>query len=100
MTFQEIILTLEKFWAEQGCLLLQPYDLEVGAGTFNPATFLRVLGPQPWNAAYVEPSRRPTDGRYGDNPNRLYQHYQWIRQQGDCDHRLISYAPSPVDCDS
>ena len=77
MTFQEIILTLEKFWAGQGCLIVQPYDVEVGAGTFNPATFLRVLGPEPWNAAYVEPSRRPTDGRYGDNPNRLYQHYQY-----------------------
>lgn len=77
MNFQEIILTLEKFWTEQGCILAQPYDVETGAGTFNPATFLRSLGPEPWKVAYVEPSRRPTDGRYGENPNRLYQHYQF-----------------------
>lgn len=77
MTFQEIILGLQSFWARQGCLLAQPYDLEVGAGTFNPATFLRVLGPEPWQAAYVEPSRRPTDGRYGENPNRLQHYYQY-----------------------
>ncbi|MBN1621377.1 MAG: glycine--tRNA ligase subunit alpha [Endomicrobiales bacterium] len=77
MTFQEIILTLEKFWAKQGCLIWQPYDLEKGAGTFNPATFLKCLGPDPWAVAYVEPSRRPTDGRYGENPNRLQHYYQY-----------------------
>ena len=77
MTFQELILTLEKFWADHGCLLVQPYDSEVGAGTFNPSTFLRAIGPEPWNVAYVEPSRRPTDGRYGDNPNRLQQFHQY-----------------------
>lgn len=77
MTFQEIILQLQIFWAKQGCLLCQPYDLEVGAGTFNPATFLRVLGHEPWRAAYTEPSRRPTDGRYGENPNRLQHYYQY-----------------------
>ena len=70
-------MTLEKFWARKGCLIWQPYDLEKGAGTFNPATFLRCLGPEPWNAAYVEPSRRPTDGRYGENPNRLQHYYQY-----------------------
>ncbi|HBZ57376.1 MAG TPA: glycine--tRNA ligase subunit alpha, partial [Syntrophobacteraceae bacterium] len=77
MTFQELILALEKFWSDRGCVIVQPYDLEVGAGTFNPATFLRVLGPEPWNVAYVEPSRRPTDGRYGENPNRLQHYYQY-----------------------
>ncbi|MCB9658746.1 MAG: glycine--tRNA ligase subunit alpha [Polyangiales bacterium] len=77
MTFQELILTLERFWADRGCLLVQPYDSEVGAGTFNPSTFLRAIGPEPWNVAYVEPSRRPTDGRYGDNPNRLQQFHQY-----------------------
>ena len=77
LKFQEIILALQKFWSEQGCILAQPYDVEKGAGTMNPATFLRVLGPEPWNVAYVEPSRRPADGRYGDNPNRLYQHHQF-----------------------
>ena len=77
MKFQEIILALQKFWSEQGCILAQPYDVEKGAGTMNPSTFLRVLGPGPWNVAYVEPSRRPADGRYGDNPNRLYQHHQF-----------------------
>lgn len=77
MTFQELILALQNFWVKQGCLLVQPYDTEKGAGTFNPATFLRVLGPEPWNAAYVEPSRRPTDGRYGENPNRLQHYYQF-----------------------
>ncbi len=77
MTFQELIMALEKFWAGQGCVIQQPYDLEVGAGTFNPATFLRALGPEPWNVAYVEPSRRPTDGRYGENPNRLQHYYQY-----------------------
>ncbi len=77
MTFQELVLALDKYWAGQGCILQQPYDLEVGAGTFNPATFLRSLGPEPWNVAYVEPSRRPTDGRYGENPNRLQHYYQY-----------------------
>jgi glycyl-tRNA synthetase alpha chain len=77
MTFQNIILTLEKFWADKGCIIGQPYDIEVGAGTSNPHTFLRVLGPEPWNVAYVEPSRRPTDGRYGENPNRLQHYYQY-----------------------
>jgi glycyl-tRNA synthetase alpha chain len=77
MTFQDIILALHKFWAKRGCLLWQPYDIEKGAGTFNPATFLRCLGPRPWAAAYVEPSRRPTDGRYGENPNRLQHYYQY-----------------------
>ena len=77
LTFQDIILTLQKFWAEHGCIVLQPYDMEVGAGTFHPATFLRALGPEPWNAAYVQPSRRPTDGRYGENPNRVQHYYQF-----------------------
>ena len=76
-TFQELILRLQQYWAEQGCVLLQPYDMEVGAGTFHPATFLRAIGPEPWNAAYVQPSRRPTDGRYGENPNRLQHYYQF-----------------------
>ncbi len=76
-TFQDLILTLQRYWAEQGCVLLQPYDMEVGAGTFHTATFLRALGPEPWNAAYVQPSRRPTDGRYGDNPFRLQHYYQF-----------------------
>ncbi|MGE5485631.1 MAG: glycine--tRNA ligase subunit alpha [Ignavibacteriales bacterium] len=76
-TFQDVVLALESFWAGQGCALQQPYDVEKGAGTMNPATFLRALGPEPWRVAYVEPSRRPTDGRYGDNPNRLYQHHQY-----------------------
>lgn len=77
MYFQDIIAKLNEYWAKQGCIIIQGYDLEVGAGTFNPATFLRVLGPEPWNVAYVEPSRRPTDGRYGDNPNRLQHYYQY-----------------------
>ena len=77
MTFQELIFSLERYWAGQGCVIQQPYDIEVGAGTFNPATFLRALGPEPWNVAYVEPSRRPTDGRYGENPNRLQHYYQY-----------------------
>jgi len=77
VTLQELILALERFWNEKGCIIQQPYDIEVGAGTFNPATFLRVLGPEPWNAAYVEPSRRPADGRYGENPNRLQHYYQY-----------------------
>jgi len=77
MTFQELLMTLQRFWADKGCLIVQPYDIEVGAGTFNPATLLRALGPEPWNVAYVEPSRRPTDGRYGENPNRLQHYYQY-----------------------
>ncbi|AEE95498.1 glycine--tRNA ligase subunit alpha [Mahella australiensis] len=77
MNFQDIILTLQRFWSSKGCALMQPYDIEKGAGTMNPATFLRALGPEPWRVAYVEPSRRPKDGRYGDNPNRLYQHHQF-----------------------
>ncbi|MBQ3834404.1 MAG: glycine--tRNA ligase subunit alpha [Elusimicrobia bacterium] len=77
MNFQEIIMRLHKYWAKEGCLIWQPYDLEKGAGTFNPATFLRCLGPNPWKVAYVEPSRRPTDGRYGENPNRLQHYYQF-----------------------
>ncbi len=77
MHFQDVIIKLQKFWAERGCIIHQPYDLEKGAGTFHPATFLRVLGPEPWKAAYVEPSRRPTDGRYGENPNRLQHYYQF-----------------------
>ncbi len=76
-SFQELILRLQRFWAEQGCVVLQPYDVEVGAGTFHPATTLRALGPEPWKAAYVQPSRRPTDGRYGENPNRLQHYYQF-----------------------
>jgi len=86
MYFQDIILTLQRFWAERGCLIVQPYNSEVGAGTYNPATFLRALGPEPWNAAYVEPSRRPTDGRYGDNPNRLQQFDQF----------QVILKPSPI----
>jgi glycyl-tRNA synthetase alpha chain len=77
MYFQDIIMALNKFWAEQGCVIQQPYDMEVGAGTFHPATLLRALGPEPWKAAYVQPSRRPTDGRYGENPNRLQHYYQY-----------------------
>jgi len=85
--FQDIIAKLNKYWSDFGCLIIQGYDNEVGAGTFNPYTFLRVLGPEPWNAAYVEPSRRPTDGRYGDNPNRLQHYYQY----------QVIMKPSPVD---
>jgi glycyl-tRNA synthetase alpha chain len=77
MYFQDVILSLQKFWAKKGCILIQPYDMEVGAGTFHPATLLRTLGPEPWNVAYVQPSRRPTDGRYGENPNRLQHYYQF-----------------------
>ena len=87
MNFQELIMALEKFWANYGCVIQQPYDLEVGAGTFNPATLLRVLGPEPWSVAYVEPSRRPTDGRYGENPNRLGHYYQY----------QVIIKPSPID---
>jgi len=77
LTFQGLILALQQYWSEQGCILLQPLDQEVGAGTFHPATFLRAIGPEPWNAAYVQPSRRPTDGRYGENPMRLQHYYQF-----------------------
>lgn len=77
LSFQDIILTLHDYWGKQGCVILQPYDMRVGAGTFHPATTIRSLGPEPWNAAYVQPSRRPTDGRYGENPNRLQHYYQY-----------------------
>ncbi|HIE29580.1 TPA: glycine--tRNA ligase subunit alpha [Candidatus Poribacteria bacterium] len=87
MTFQEIILALGKFWSDYGCIIQQPYDIEVGAGTFNPATALRALGPEPWQVAYVEPSRRPTDGRYGDNPYRVGAYYQY----------QVLLKPSPED---
>jgi glycyl-tRNA synthetase alpha chain len=85
--FQDLVMELQKFWAAKGCVIQQPYDLEVGAGTFHPATFLRVLGPEPWNVAYVQPSRRPTDGRYGENPNRLQHYYQF----------QVIMKPSPID---
>jgi glycyl-tRNA synthetase alpha chain len=87
MTFQEFIQALETYWSQQGCVLVQPLDLEVGAGTFHPATFLRSIGPEPWRAAYVQPSRRPTDGRYGENPNRLQHYYQY----------QVVMKPSPED---
>ena len=77
LSFQDLILTLQQYWAERGCVIAQPYDMEMGAGTFHPATFLRAVGPEPWSAAYVQPSRRPTDGRYGDNPFRLQHYYQY-----------------------
>ena len=77
LTFQQIIFALQQYWSDQGCVILQPLDMEVGAGTFHPATFLRSIGPEPWKAAYVQPSRRPTDGRYGENPNRVQQHHQF-----------------------
>lgn len=86
-SFQALILTLQRFWADKGCVVLQPYDLEVGAGTFHPATTLRALGPRPWNAAFVQPSRRPKDGRYGENPNRLQHYYQF----------QVILKPSPPD---
>ncbi len=86
-SFQEIILRLSAFWAAQGCVILQPYDMEMGAGTFHPATTLRALGPKPWRAAYVQPSRRPADGRYGENPNRLQHYYQY----------QVILKPSPTD---
>lgn len=86
-TFQDMILALQEYWARQGCVVLQPLDMEVGAGTFHPATFLRSIGPEPWNAAYVQPSRRPTDGRYGENPNRLQHYYQF----------QVAMKPSPPD---
>ncbi|MCL5802025.1 MAG: glycine--tRNA ligase subunit alpha [Gammaproteobacteria bacterium] len=87
LTFQDLILSLQSYWSAQGCVLLQPYDLEVGAGTFHPATFLRAIGPEPWKAAYVQPSRRPKDGRYGENPNRLQHYYQY----------QVVLKPSPLD---
>ena len=87
MLFQDVILELHKFWARKGCVMVQPYDLEVGAGTFHPTTLLKALGPEPWNVAYVQPSRRPTDGRYGDNPNRLQHYYQY----------QVILKPSPFD---
>ena len=87
LSFQDLILELQSFWAGQGCVLLQPYDMEVGAGTFHPATTLRALGPEPWKAAYVQPSRRPQDGRYGENPNRLQHYYQF----------QVILKPSPAD---
>ncbi len=87
MTFQKLILTLQQYWADQGCALMQPYDMEVGAGTFHPATFLHSIGPEPMRAAYVQPSRRPTDGRYGKNPNRLQHYYQF----------QVVLKPSPLD---
>jgi glycyl-tRNA synthetase alpha chain len=90
MTFQEIILNLQKYWADEGCVIMQPYDVEIGAGTFNPATFLKVLGGKAWKCAYVEPSRRPTDGRYGENPNRLQHYYQF----------QVIIKPSPEDSKS
>ena len=86
-SFQGLIMTLHQYWAEYGCAILQPYDMEVGAGTFHPATTLRALGPKRWNAAYVQPSRRPTDGRYGENPNRLQHYYQY----------QVMLKPSPPD---
>jgi glycyl-tRNA synthetase alpha chain len=87
LTFQQLILRLDQFWDRRGCVLLQPYDMEMGAGTFHTATFLRAIGPEPWNAAYVQPSRRPKDGRYGDNPNRLQHYYQY----------QVVMKPSPPD---
>jgi glycyl-tRNA synthetase alpha chain len=89
-SFQDLILALQTYWARQGCVLLQPYDMEVGAGTFHPATFLRAIGPEPWRAAYVQPSRRPTDGRYGENPNRLQHYYQF----------QVILKPSPLEIQS
>ncbi|MBM4216328.1 MAG: glycine--tRNA ligase subunit alpha [Gammaproteobacteria bacterium] len=86
-TFQELIFALQKYWSDQGCVILQPYDMEMGAGTFHTATFLRSIGPEPWSAAYVQPSRRPTDGRYGDNPFRLQRYYQF----------QVVMKPSPLD---
>ncbi len=87
MTFQELILALQQYWAQRGCVVMQPLDMEVGAGTFHPATFLKAIGPEPWRAAYVQPSRRPTDGRYGENPNRLQHYYQF----------QVVLKPSPAD---
>jgi glycyl-tRNA synthetase alpha chain len=87
MTFQDLIFKLQQYWSDQGCVIQQPYDMEVGAGTFHPATFLRAIGPEPWNVAFVQPSRRPSDGRYGDNPNRLQHYYQF----------QVILKPSPAD---
>ena len=87
LTFQDLILRLSEFWGKQGCVLQQPYDVEVGAGTMHPETFLRVLGPQPYRVGFAQPSRRPADGRYGENPNRLYKHTQY----------QVILKPSPVD---
>ena len=87
LSFQDLILRLQQYWAERGCVVMQPYDKEMGAGTFHPATFLRAVGPEPWSAAYVQPSRRPTDGRYGDNPFRLQHYYQY----------QVAIKPSPDD---
>ena len=89
MFFQDIILSLQAYWANQGCLIVQPYDIEKGAGTFNPSTFFRVLGKEPWNVAYVEPSRRPTDGRYGENPNRLQHYFQFQVIMKPSPHNII-----------
>ena len=91
LTVQDMILTLQKFWSSNGCMLMQAYDTEKGAGTMSPYTFLRAIGPEPWNAAYVEPSRRPADGRYGENPNRLYQH-QPFDDQNFCNVKIISWT--------
>jgi glycyl-tRNA synthetase alpha chain len=88
MYFQDLIFTLNRFWAGEGCVIVQPYDMSVGAGTFHPATFFRVIGPEPWRTAYVQPSRRPSDGRYGENPNRLQHYYQF----------QVIVKPSPADC--
>ncbi|HBK91922.1 MAG TPA: glycine--tRNA ligase subunit alpha, partial [Parvularcula sp.] len=87
LSFQDIILMLQSYWSARGCVILQPYDMEMGAGTFHPATTLRSLGPAPWNAAYVQPCRRPTDGRYGANPNRFQHYYQF----------QVALKPSPPD---
>jgi glycyl-tRNA synthetase alpha chain len=87
MTFQELLLSIQRFWSDQGCVLQQPYDIEIGAGTMHPDTFFRVLGPRPWKVGYCQPSRRPVDGRYGDNPMRLYKHYQY----------QVILKPAPLD---
>ena len=87
MNFQDLLLGIQRFWADRGCVIQQPYDLEVGAGTMHPDTFLRVLGPEPWRVAYCQPSRRPGDGRYGENPMRVYKHYQF----------QVILKPSPLD---
>src|SRR6202012_3921614 len=89
-TFQDLIFGLQRYWSERGCVILQPYDMEMGAGTFHPATTLRALGARPWKTAYVQPSRRPTDGRYGENPNRLQHYYQY----------QVLMKPSPDDAQS
>src|SRR5690554_3641336 len=86
-SFQDLIRRLQDYWADRGCVIEQPYDMEMGAGTFHPATFLRAIGPEPWNVAYVQPSRRPTDGRYGENPNRLQRYFQF----------QVVLKPSPLD---